>query len=314
MKRIALAFTACAALAACAQPEQDIMLGQAPALSAQTPTRSALAELPPPTRPVPVAVYRFDDQTGQHKPNSTYSDYSRAVTQGAAAILVEALLDTGDGAWFEVYERERLGNLLQERKIIDTTRQNFLGEDGQPLPPLAPMKYAGIILEGGIIGYDSDVITGGAGARYLGIGGSTEYRRDVITVSLRATSVKSGRVLESVSASKTVFSVSAQGGVFKFVSLDNLLEIETGFSINEPVLLATRQAVEKAVLALVAEGSTSGLWAFADDLGGTFLSDYADEKATVTGRVPATERTTSTRTTRRARPAGNGAPSTETRT
>ena len=45
-----------------------------------------------------------------------------------------------------------------------------------------------MILEGGIIGYDSNIETGGRGARTLGIGGQTQYRRDVVIVSLRAVS------------------------------------------------------------------------------------------------------------------------------
>ena len=32
------------------------------------------------------------------------------------------------------------------------------------------MLFAGMILEGGIIGYDTNVETGGTGARWLGIG------------------------------------------------------------------------------------------------------------------------------------------------
>lgn len=277
MFRLGALMICAAGLAACTQPE-PIMLGESPTLSATTPTSTQLKELPPPVRPVPVAVYQFDDETGQHKPNDSFSDYSKAVTQGGASLLVEALLNAGDGRWFEVLERTRLGNLLQERKIVDTMRAGFARDDGSELPALAPMKYAGILLEGGVIGYDSDIVTGGAGARYLGIGGNSKYRRDVVTVTLRATSVKSGQVLESVSASKTIFSVGVQGSIFKFVSLDNLLEAEAGFTMNEPVLLATRQAVEKAVLSLIAEGAQSGLWAFANGAGNAFMRSYVGER------------------------------------
>ena len=42
---------------------------------------------------------------------------------------------------------------------------------------------------GGIIGYDANILTGGFGANFLGIGGNTEYRRDNVSVYVRAVSI-----------------------------------------------------------------------------------------------------------------------------
>ena len=78
--------------------------------------------------------------------------------------------DTGNGTWFRVVERGLgLDNLVRERQIIRSTRDDVRKAGGEA-PDLQPMLFAGILLEGGIVGYDSNIETGGNGARYLGIG------------------------------------------------------------------------------------------------------------------------------------------------
>ena len=245
-------------------------------LAASTTTEKLLRELPPPSKPLVVAVYEFLDQTGQQKP-ADIPQYSRAVTQGGVAILKKALIDAGTHRWFRVVERGNLNALLQERKIVRAMRQEYAGPNGDKLPALDPMLYAGLIIEGGIVAYDSNVMSGGIGARYLGIGGSTKYSRDMVTVYLRLVSVSSGEVLLSVNTSKTIFSTSLSGGVFKFVSYDDLLEGETGVTYNEPPQLAVRQAIELGVYALVMEGYRNNLWAFSSaDSGNTAFARYHD--------------------------------------
>ncbi|MDD2943209.1 MAG: CsgG/HfaB family protein [bacterium] len=244
-------------------PLQD-MVTQEAKLTVVTSTQKALLELPPAAEMLTASVYNFEDYTGQNKPAET-PQYSKAVTQGGVPILKQALVDAGNHKWFRVLERGGLEHLLQERNIIRSVRETYVDADGSRLPPPAPLLYSGLLLEGGIVGYDSNTLTGGAGARYLGIGGSTEYRRDIVTVYLRAVSVMSGEVMLSVSTSKTLVSTKVSGGIYKFVSFDKLLEAETGFSVNEPSQLAVRQAVEMAVYAMIMEGAAQDLWKFADN-------------------------------------------------
>ena len=104
--------------------------------------------------PVIIAVYDFLDMTGQKKPGGNFASMSTAVTQGSYQLLIKALQDVGDGKWFRVVERASLPSLLQERKLIRSTRQQVDGDKAEPLPPLL---FAGAYLTGGIIGYDSDV-------------------------------------------------------------------------------------------------------------------------------------------------------------
>lgn len=230
-----------------------------------------------------VAVYSFRDQTGQNKPNEAFPEYSRALTQGGTTILINALKEAGGGSWFIVLERENLDTLLQERQLIRSNRQQFLGQDGKPMPPLRGLYNASLIIGGGIVGYDSNVATGGIGARYLGIGAHTEYRRDQVTVYLRLTGVATGEVLASIVAAKTIYSVAIAADIFRFFSIDKLLETEAGVTRNEPREFAVRQAVEKAVHALVLEGAMQGYWEFADaEAGKALLDQYRSEKADAT--------------------------------
>lgn len=260
----------------------DSIIAQDAQVADETKTGGMLKNLPLPKEPIVLAVYNFDDKTGQQKPSDNFPEYSRAVTQGGAALLSKALYDAGNGRWFTVLEREGLNNLVQERKIIRATRAEYATQNGQQLSDIGPMLYAGVLLEGGIVAYESNVVTGGAGARYLGVGGDTQYRRDVVTVALRAVSVQSGQVLVSVNSSKTIFSTVVNGGVNKFVAIDELLEVESGFSLNEPPQFAVRQAVEMSVYSMIVEGAMKGLWSFADrSAGQRVIADYLERKGAI---------------------------------
>ncbi|MFP4125428.1 MAG: CsgG/HfaB family protein [Alphaproteobacteria bacterium] len=255
---------------ACTTPAVET-IGQAPEIMPELATTKRLHDLPPPAQPLTVAIYGFDDQTGQRKPEANVAELSTAVTQGGAAILVDAAFRAGDGDWFNLLERGGLQNLLQERQIIRATREQFA--DGTPLTPLT---FGGVLLEGGIISYDTNQLTGGVGARLLGIGGSTEYRADVVAVYLRAASVKTGEIVASVNVSKTLYSTQLQSNVFRFVGFEELLEIDAGITSNEPTQIAVRQAIESAVYALIMEGVIDDLWTFADPAAGReALATYA---------------------------------------
>jgi curli production assembly/transport component CsgG len=256
------------------------LVSEAPTVAEGTGIHQQLLDLPAPSKPVVVAVYGYFDQTGQYKYSDTVQTLSRAVTQGATSILVKALQDAGEGDWFKVIERERLDNLLKERQIIRETRALYEGGNDLNRAYLPPLLFAGVLLEGGIIGYDSNTLTGGFGAALLGIGGFTEYRRDTASVYLRAISTNTGEVLTSINVTKTVFSVAVQANVFRFVSDDEILELETGLAGNEPTQLAIKQAIEKAVVGLVAEGAINGLWQFQDpEAGKGLVARHLDEKA-----------------------------------
>ena len=223
-------------------------------------TLQKLLDLEPPKQKAVIAVYQFKDLTGQRKPSDKMALFSTAVTQGADSYLIEALLNTGNGNWFAVVERGGLDNLSKERQLIKSTRKTY---DGEGANKLKPLLYAGIILEGGIISYESDIMTGGNGARYLGIGNTNQYRKDDITVSIRAVLVQTSEVLLNITVSKTVLSAGVSRDIFRFTELGTeLVEIETGYTQTEAIGYATRAAIETAVYELVMKGLEKQLWDF----------------------------------------------------
>jgi len=230
-----------------------------------TPTKTLLQEIPKlinvPTdgegNPVKitVAVYKFPDVTGQRK----QVGLSTAVSQGADVWVIQALMAVSGGDWFTVVERASLDNVVKERQLIRSTRELYDGATG--VDSLQPMLFAGLILEGGIVGYDTNTTSGGAGMRYFGLGVGEEYRTDQVTVSLRLVGVQTGEILLTVQVTKTIASTSNGADVFRFLDLGTrALEIESGNAANEPVNYAIRTAIEYAVLQMVHEGKELGLW------------------------------------------------------
>jgi curli production assembly/transport component CsgG len=208
--------------------------------------------------PVIIAVYDFFDMTGQKKPGGNFASMSTAVTQGSYQILIKALQDVGEGKWFRVVERASLPSLLQERKLIRSTRQMADGEDAEPLPPLL---FAGAYITGGIVGYDSDTKSGGIGARILGVQANSQYRQDVVTVILRLVNVQTGEVVISTTIEKTIFSTGKGADIFKYFDADTmLLESEIGMARNEPVTFAVRKAIEAGVAEIIKQGANKELW------------------------------------------------------
>lgn len=247
-------------------------------LTPRTDTYRDLLHLPRPKGKIPAAVYNFRDQTGQYKPAPS-SSFSTAITQGGASMLMDVLNESG---WFIPLEREGLQNLLTERKII----RAGLNKPGTPInnsTELPSLLAANILLEGGIVAYDSNIKTGGAGARYFGIGLSGQYRVDQITVNLRAIDIRSGRVLHSVLTSKTVYSKEISSGVFRFIKFRRLLELEAGITTNEPAQLAALSAMESAVIHLIGQGIINNSWALAnpDEINNPVLQYYLNENSAV---------------------------------
>jgi curli production assembly/transport component CsgG len=219
-----------------------------------------LANLPPAkNRPV-IAVYRdsFQDLTGQRKSNSSFALFSTAVTQAPEALLIRALKHAADGKFFRVVERVGLDNLTKERQLIRSTRENFEEE-----LKLQPLLFAGLIIQGGVISYDTNIQSGGIGARYLGIGNSKQYREDVVTISLRLVSVSTGEILIETTVSKNILSTSISQDIFRFIEQGTeLVEIEGGIAENEVGSIALQKAVESGVLNLIEIGIERGYWEY----------------------------------------------------
>lgn len=226
----------------------------------QLQSKALINAIPPSVQPI-VAVYpsSFTDQTGQRKSNSQFALFSTAVTQQPSALLIRALKHASKGKFFRVVERVGLDNLTKERQLIRSAREQ-LSVDTTKVPPLL---FAGVLLEGAVIAYETNLSTGGVGARYLGIGKSAQYRQDNITVSLRMVSVATGEILVEVMSQKTIFSYGQSEDVFRFIEMGTeLIEIEAGNSRNESTTIALMKAIEGAVLELINIGYDRSFWTY----------------------------------------------------
>ena len=207
-----------------------------------------------------IAIYpnSFKDLTGQRRSNSTFALFSTAITQAPEAFLIRALKHTSDGEFFRVVERVGLDDLTKERQLIRSTRKEFK-EDNK----MKPLLFAGLLIQGGVISYEANLKSGGAGARYLGVGNSKQYREDTITISLRLVSVSTGEVLTETLVSKSIISTSISQDIFRFIETGTeLVEIEGGVSENESVSIALQKAIETGVLNIINIGIERGYWKY----------------------------------------------------
>jgi curli production assembly/transport component CsgG len=232
---------------------------------ARSPIQNILDTVPYLDGPkITIAVYKFEDKTGQRKPNEKFSQLSSAITQGSEVWVINALKSVGKESWFIVVERAGLDNLVKERQLIRSTRETY---EGEKAIKLKPMLFAGLLLEGGVVGYESNIESGGAGARYFGIGANTQYRVDQVTISMRIVSVQTGEVLLTSAVEKRIASYKSGADVFRFLDLGTkALELEAGSAVNEPVNYAVRTAIEAGVVDLIQQGENKGLWKFGNKL------------------------------------------------
>jgi curli production assembly/transport component CsgG len=215
--------------------------------------------LPAKRKPV-IAIYpnSFKDQTGQRKSNGQFALFSTAITQAPEAFLIRALKHAADGEFFQVAERVGLDSLTKERQLIRSTRETF-DEDSA----VKPLLLAGLLMQGGVLSYDTNIKSGGTGARYLGIGTSKEYREDAVTITLRLISVSTGEVLIEVLTSKSIISVGLSQDIFRFIDEGSrLVEIEGGVAENESTSIALQKVIEEAVLEIIKVGITRGYWSY----------------------------------------------------
>ncbi len=229
----------------------------------ERPTLRDLIDLPSPRQKAVVSVYSFLDLTGQRATADNMALFSTAVTQGADSFLIDALLAAGNGTWFLVAERGDLDALTRERQLIISTRNSYDGEGDNQLEPLL---FSGLIMSGGIIGYDTNLSSGGIGARYLGIGLNTQYRADEVTISLRTILVQTGQILLNVVTSKSIYSAATGFDTFRATSNGTeFFELEAGVSSNETQTYAVRSAIEAAVYETIRRGMELELWDYTEE-------------------------------------------------
>tara|TARA_R110002012_G_scaffold312776_2_gene523810 strand:+ start:2476 stop:3255 length:780 start_codon:yes stop_codon:yes gene_type:complete len=223
-----------------------------------------LLNINPAKRKPVIAIYpnSFKDMTGQRKSNGSFALFSTAITQAPEAYLIRALKHASNGEFFQIAERVGLADLTKERQLIRSTRESF-EEDSR----VKPLLLAGLLMQGGVLSIDTNVRSGGTGARYLGIGSSKEYREDLITISLRLVSVSTGEVLIEVLTTKNILSVGLSQDIFRFLDESTrLIEVEGGVSANESTSIALQKAIEDSVLEIIKIGIDKKYWVYKNEL------------------------------------------------
>ena len=222
------------------------------------PITKEIQEIPAPEVQPVAAVYKFADYTGQRKSVDGYANFSTAMTQAPEVYLIRALKQSG---FFRVVERGGIDHITRERQIIRSTREKFEDETKQ-----LPLLFAGVIIEGGIVDYNTNLTSGGAGARYLGVGASKQYREDTVLVSIRVVSVSTGEILLENLTTRTILSVGLSSDVFRFHSNDTeLVEFETGNAMNESKSIALQSAIEIGIVDIIKQGRERNFWQYADE-------------------------------------------------
>ena len=109
-----------------------------------------------------------------------------------------------------------------------------------------------------------------------GLGPSELKRQEQGTVNPRTVGSRSGEINRGITTAGTVFSFQVDFGVFRYVSLKHLLEVEHGISRNEPVQQSVREAIETALVHMVAQGVRDGSWRLKnpDDIHKPLLQAY----------------------------------------
>ncbi|MFH1210555.1 MAG: CsgG/HfaB family protein [archaeon] len=231
-----------------------------------------LKKMPKPAQKIAVAVWKLPDETGQHRRSANATELSKAVTQGGVHMLIKALMDSG---WFEVVERESWANIAQELKIREEmVRQGVKDVNGG----LSHLKVPRYLIAGAITEYEHQPFSGGAGVGYRGFGLSGRMKIASVATDLRLTDIETGVVKIPVSIYKRIASEEVDFSIFRFIKIDKLLEVETGFTSNEPTQACVRESIEKAVINIIANGVKMGLWKPADPAAMKYFTEYKDEK------------------------------------
>ncbi|MBV8977118.1 MAG: holdfast anchoring protein HfaB [Alphaproteobacteria bacterium] len=237
-------------------PESDgrytVPIGGSPVISNETPYSQALRCMGRYTaqRPLRIAVGQIADYTGKNESDNS----GRKLTQGAALMAMSALAKSG------VQLVERFDTSVAEMELKYASSK-LIGNDK---PQVAPGDYRRI-LAGSIPGSDYYMVGGitelnfnirsegangdGGQTTTNGIKGSASASLYVMNVGLdlRLVDTNTLQVVDVISYQKQIIGHQIQAGVFDFLG-QTFFDASVGESALEPVQLAVRSVVERAVL------------------------------------------------------------------
>ncbi len=284
---------AAGSLAGCISPEAGpdgrytAPIGGSPVISNETPYSQALRCMNgyTATRPLRVAVGQIADYTGKNESDNS----GRKLTQGAALMAMSALSKAG------VKLVERFDTSVAEMELKYANNKLIGGNDK---PQEGPGDYRRIMagsipgsdyyLVGGITELNFNVRSEGANGdggqtTTNGLKGSASASLYVMNVGLdlRLVDTNTLQVVDVISYQKQIIGHQIQAGVFDFLG-QTFFDASAGESALEPIQLAVRSVVERAVLEI-----TSRLYRIPADACAANLDTENDPLADSTDRRPA---------------------------
>jgi curli production assembly/transport component CsgG/holdfast attachment protein HfaB len=253
---------AAVALEGCISPSADSVgrytapIGGAPVISNETPYSAALRCMGGfvTQRPVRIAVGQIADYTGK-----TESDGSgRKVTAGAALMAMSALNKAG------VHMVERFDTSVAEMEL-KYANNKLIGDDQHPNPQSGDFRK---IMAGSIPGSDYYIVGGitelnfnirsenangdGGGTATNATTGTASGSMYVMNVGLdmRLVNTNTLEVADVISYQKQIIGRQISAGVFSFLGT-NFFDVSVGESALEPIQLAVRSVIERAVLEMI---------------------------------------------------------------
>ena len=231
-------------------------IGGTPVISNKTPYSAALRCMAfyVRQRPVRIAVGQIADYTGKTESEGS----GRKVTAGAALMAMSALNKAG------VHMVERYDTSVAEMEL-KYANNKLIGDESRPNPQPGDFRK---ILAGSIPGSDYYIVGGitelnfnsrsesasgnggGTGTNAAtGTAGGSLYVMN-IGMDLRLVNTNTLEVADVISYQKQIIGRQVSAGVFDFLGT-NFFDISIGESALEPVQLAVRSVLERAVLEMM---------------------------------------------------------------
>ena len=279
LRGIALTFGALA-LAGCISPVAGpsgtyaTPIGNAPVISNETPYSTALRCMSRHVRAQGmsgprIAVGQIADYTGKEE-----FEGGRKVTQGAALMAISALAKSG----VRLVERFDTGVSELELKYANNKLIGDTGEKGAYRQVHAgQIPGSDYYLVGGITELNFNIRSGGLDGLFseenpLGTTATLVANQYVLNVGLDLRLVRTStlEVVDVISYQKQIIGRELRAGVFDFFG-GNLIDVGAGEKALEPIQLAVRSVIERAVLEMIGSLYSAGPQTCAgnDPLGGS---------------------------------------------
>jgi curli production assembly/transport component CsgG/holdfast attachment protein HfaB len=251
---VAFALTGCISANAGSDGRYTAPMGNAPVINNETPYSSALrcvaTHVNSNEQTLRVAVGNIRDYTGKEEADGS----GRKLTQGASLMAMSALGKAGvplveryDTSITELELKYTNNKLIGDAQGGGDYRKIFAGE----------IRGSDFYLVGGITELNFNIRSGGVDASVAssstqGWGAAAGGKLYVMNIGLdlRLVNSRTLEVVDFVSYQKQIVGHEVSAGVFDFLG-GNLFEIGAGESAQEPIQLAVRSVIERAVLKML---------------------------------------------------------------